>query len=195
MLPSERGYAQGVTHAGSRLGAAFTPPIVVWLMTQYGWRAPFLHLRLRGRFVGGSLVLVLPRHAQRAPRASTQAELQLIHSHIGERSRTSTAIPWKAIFSSRTLWLMSVMYFCYSYCLATYLEWFPTYLTNHRGYSLKQMGFYASLPLLAGTVGDLAGGWISDAWFKRTENVVMARRVIGMAGFLISGGPPSFPLP
>jgi MFS family permease len=26
MLPTERGYAQGVTHAGSRLGAAFTPP-------------------------------------------------------------------------------------------------------------------------------------------------------------------------
>ena len=38
---SERGYAQGVTHAGSRLGAAFTPPIVVLLMTQYTWRAPF----------------------------------------------------------------------------------------------------------------------------------------------------------
>ena len=49
------------------------------------------------------------------------------------------------------------------------------------------MGFYASLPLLAGTVGDLAGGWISDAWFKRTENVVMARRVIGMGGFLVAG--------
>ena len=32
MLPSERGYAQGVTHAGSRLGAALTPPIVVWLI-------------------------------------------------------------------------------------------------------------------------------------------------------------------
>ncbi len=81
---------------------------------------------------------------------------------------------------------MSVMYFCYSYCLATYLEWFPTYLVKHRGYSLKEMGFYASLPLLAGTVGDLAGGWISDEWFKRTENVVMARRVIGMGGFLLA---------
>ena len=48
------------------------------------------------------------------------------------------------------------------------------------------MGFYASLPLLAGTVGDLAGGWVSDAWFKRTGNVVMARRVVGMGGFLLA---------
>ena len=29
MRPTERGFAQGVTHAGSRLGAALTPPLVV----------------------------------------------------------------------------------------------------------------------------------------------------------------------
>ena len=40
MLPTERGYAQGVTHAGSRLGAAATPVIVVWLIAAYGWRVP-----------------------------------------------------------------------------------------------------------------------------------------------------------
>ena len=29
MLPAERGFAQGITHAGSRLGAALTPTLVV----------------------------------------------------------------------------------------------------------------------------------------------------------------------
>ncbi len=42
MLPAERGFAQGITHAGSRLGAALTPPLVVFLMIRYGWRMPFL---------------------------------------------------------------------------------------------------------------------------------------------------------
>src|SRR6202165_4270531 len=42
MLPAERGFAQGITHAGSRLGAALTPPIVVAIIAAYGWRAPFL---------------------------------------------------------------------------------------------------------------------------------------------------------
>src|SRR5690349_2121674 len=41
ILPSERGFAQGITHAGSRLGAAATPPLVVWLIASYGWRVPF----------------------------------------------------------------------------------------------------------------------------------------------------------
>jgi MFS family permease len=41
ILPSERGFAQGITHAGSRVGAALTPAMVVLLMASYGWRMPF----------------------------------------------------------------------------------------------------------------------------------------------------------
>ena len=51
--------------------------------------------------------------------------------------------------------------------LSVYLDWFPTYLNEHRGFDLKQMGFYASLPLLAGTFGDLLGGWLSDLVCER----------------------------
>src|SRR5207302_10046247 len=48
MRPTERGFAQGVTHAGSRLGAAMTPPIVVLIMAAFGWRAAFLAFGLLG---------------------------------------------------------------------------------------------------------------------------------------------------
>jgi hypothetical protein len=41
---------------------------------------------------------------------------------------------------------------------ASDLNWFPTYLKEHRHYTLTQMGFYAMLPLLAGTTGDFIGG-------------------------------------
>ena len=37
----ERGLVQGVTHSASRLGAAIAPPIVVLLMTTFGWRSVF----------------------------------------------------------------------------------------------------------------------------------------------------------
>ncbi len=77
------------------------------------------------------------------------------------------------------------MYFCYNYCLSTYLDWFPTYLREFRGYSLTQMGFYASLPMLAGTVGDLGGGWLSDILLRRGNDVNRSRRVVAVAGFLI----------
>jgi len=84
------------------------------------------------------------------------------------------------ILSDSGLWYLAAMYFCYNYCLATYLDWFPTYLHQYRGYDLKRMGFYASLPLLAGTVGDLAGGWFSDVLLRRTSNVKRSRRVVAV---------------
>jgi sugar phosphate permease len=185
MLPSERGYAQGVTHAGSRLGAALTPPVVVWLMAMYGWRSPFLVFGILG--IGWAAVWFFwYRDTPRQHSSVNAAELELIHSATGERSRTSSSVPWSAILKCRTIWYLSAMYFCYGYCLAVYLDWFPTYLKESRGFNLKEMGFYAALPLAAGVIGDLAGGWLSDLWLKRTGNIAQARRVIGFTGFTLA---------
>ena len=84
------------------------------------------------------------------------------------------------------MWILSAMYFCYAYNISIYLVWFPKYLNDHRGFSLKQMGFYASLPLLAGTAGDVLGGWLSDLWARRSGDLKNARRIVAMAGFLLS---------
>src|ERR1700752_4887175 len=35
----ERGLVQGLTHSASRLGAAIAPPLVVLIMTTWGWRS------------------------------------------------------------------------------------------------------------------------------------------------------------
>lgn len=186
MLPTERGYAQGLTHAGSRLGAAFTPPIVVLLITAYGWRAPF--------FVFGALGILWAlvwylyyRDTPEEHRSVNAAEREMIHRALGgPRSRTSRAVPWGRILRHGNLWVLSLMYALYGYCLAVYLDWFPKYLNDHRGFDLKQMGFYASLPLLAGTLGDLVGGWSSDRLAERTGNLRLARRAVGATGFLLA---------
>ena len=48
MLPTERGFAQGLTHAASRVGAALTPALVVMMMLRFGWRTPFFFFGLIG---------------------------------------------------------------------------------------------------------------------------------------------------
>jgi sugar phosphate permease len=78
------------------------------------------------------------------------------------------------------------MYFCYGYSIDIYLDWFPKYLNEHRGFDLKQMGVYASLPLLAGAAGDLLGGSTSDLCAKRFGNLKLARRGVAIAGFLLA---------
>jgi sugar phosphate permease len=186
MLPAERGMAQGVTHAGSRLGAALTPPLVVALMIAYGWRTPFFVFGVIG-VLWAAVWFFWYRDTPEEHSWANRAERDLIHRSMGgARSGTSRDVPWRAILRSRCLWYVSLMYFCYGYCLSVYLDWFPTYLKDHRGFSLKQMGFYASLPLLAGTAGDLLGGWLSDRILRATGNITLARRGVAMGGFLLA---------
>ena len=186
MLPAERGFAQGATHAGSRLGAALTPPIVVWLIVAHGWRAPFLTFGVLG-LVWAAVWFLYYRDTPEEHRSVNAAELDLIHSSMGgPRSATAKSVPWRKILSSSTLWTLSLMYFCYAYCISVYLDWFPKYLNDHRGFDLKQMGLYAGLPLLAGTVGDLLGGWLSDLWAKLSGDLKTARRGVAVFGFLLA---------
>jgi len=186
MMPAERGFAQGITHAGSRLGAAVTPPLVVLMIANYGWRMPFYVFGVVG-LIWAAFWFTYYRDTPEDHAGVNEAERKLIHSASGGPLKgVGAKVPWRRILSSRTLWALSAMYFCYQYALAVYLDWFPTYLKDFRGFSLKQMGFYASLPLLAGTLGDLVGGWFSDFVLRRTGNLTFSRRLVGMVGFVIA---------
>ena len=183
ILATERGYAQGLTHAGSRLGSAITPPIVAWLILNFGWRVPFFVFGL----LGVAWAIAWHWYYRDSPDEHSgvnEAELEIIHAGGAVRKAVSAAVPWKQILSSPTMWFLCPMYFCYNYSLQVYIVWYPTYLRESRGMTLTQMGFYASLPLLAGTLGDFLGGWFSDHVLKRTGNIQLARRWVAIGGFL-----------
>jgi sugar phosphate permease len=188
MLPTERGFAQGATHAGSRLGGALTPVFVVLIIARYGWRAAFICCGSLG-FIWAAAWFWYYRDTPDEHHSVNAQERQLIRSslELARGSKRTQSIPWKRIVASRQMWIISAMYFCYAYNLGVYLVWFPKYLNDHRGFNLKQMGLYASLPLLAGTAGDIFGGWFSDFWAKRSGDLRTARRMVGAGGFLLSG--------
>ena len=186
MRPTERGFAQGVTHAGSRFGGAITPPIVALaIIPFFGWRAAFYAFGLLG-VVWAIGWFTYYRDTPEEHRGVNSAERELIGG--GVKRKAGAKVPWGQILSHGNLWVLAVMYFFYNYNLNVYQDWFPTYLQQSRHMTLKQMGFYASLPLLAGVLGDLAGGWFSDRVLHWTGNVNLARRWVAIAGFLLSAG-------
>jgi sugar phosphate permease len=183
-LPAERGFAQGVTHAGSRLGGAVTPALVAFLIAAYGWRVPFLVFGAIG-MVWAAVWYGYYRNTPDEHSSVNAAEKELIAGQLGV-AKARKAVPWRRILRSPALWLICLMYFCYNYNLNMYLNWFPKYLNDARGFSLQKMGLYASIPLAAGTAGDLLGGWATDLWFRRTGNLTAARRGTALLGFLLA---------
>jgi MFS transporter, ACS family, glucarate transporter len=184
LLPSERAFAQGATHAGSRLGGAITPIFVVAIISHYGWRAPFWMLALLGLFWVAVWVWYYRDSPAEHPSAN-DAERARIQAAIGN-APTRRAVPWGRILGSRNMWTLACMYACYSVILIIFLTWFPKYLISARHVDLKTAGSLTSIVLAAGMVGDILGGTISDYLVHRTGRVTFSRRVVAIAGFLIT---------
>jgi len=199
----ERGFAQGITHSFARLGGAVTPPIVLAIVSRYGWRAAFVVLgaasagwtilwatTFRNRpedhpWVSPAELIAIrgaaaPAHASGATR---RAEARLDAS---ERRRT----PWRQIV--RRMWLATAVDFCYGWSLWVFLTWLPSYLSDARGFAIEQMALATMLPFLAGVVSDTLGGVVSDAIYRRTGNLRLARRALLVAGL---GGAFAFLVP
>jgi MFS family permease len=185
MLPSERGFSQGITHAGSRLGAALTPALVAFIIAAYGWRAPFVCFGLLG-VVWSAVWFYYYRDTPAEHKRMNLAERGLVQSALGTAPTVGRTVPWKRILSSPQMWMICAMYFCYAYNVSVYLTWFPKYLSDHRGFSLQKMGLYASLPLLGGTLGDICGGGFSDILARRFGDIKIARRSVAVFGFVLS---------
>jgi len=185
MLPAERGFSQGITHAGSRLGAALTPALVAFIIAGYGWRAPFVCFGMLG-LLWAAVWFWYYRDTPAEHKSVNAAECELIQAGLGAASRVRKSVPWRRILSSPQMWMICAMYFCYAYNVGVYLTWFPKYLSDQRGFSLQKMGLYASLPLLAGTLGDLCGGWVSDILARRLGDIKKARRMVAIVGFLLA---------
>jgi MFS transporter, ACS family, glucarate transporter len=185
MLPGERGIAQGTTHAGSRLAGALTPVLVATLIGLYSWHMPFFLFGLVG-IVWAGVWYWYYRDVPSEHADVNEGERDRIVAALGAAPKKRPPIPWKLILSSRQMWILAAMYFCYGYSINMFLAWYPKYLDGARGYTLAEMGFFASLPLAAGVVGDICGGLFSDMIIHRTGRIKFARQSVAITGFLIA---------
>jgi sugar phosphate permease len=155
-------------------------------MLRFGWRAPFL--LFAGLGLGWAVLwYAWYRDTPQEHGQVNEAEKRLIAEALTPmRGSDHGKVPWRQILSSPQLWLISAMYFCYAYSINIFLTWFPKYLHEVRDFDLARMGLFASLPLMAGVVGDVSGGWVSDRLLARSGRVTLARRAVAVTGFLLA---------
>jgi D-galactonate transporter len=185
----ERGFVQGVTHSASRLGAAIAPPIVVLIMTTLGWRSVFYICGAVG-ILWSVLWYFAYRNLPEEHALVNEAELKYIRG-VDENGNAKLAnvakkpkVPWSMMLKSPNMWAIMLAYFTYVYCLWIFLSWLPSYLVEFRHFTLLKVGFLASLPLVAGVVGDTVGGLVTDRLLARTGNIKFSRRVVAITGML-----------
>jgi sugar phosphate permease len=185
----ERGLVQGVTHSASRLGAAIAPPVVVLIMSAWGWRPVFYICGVAGLLWALWWALTYRNFPQDHPWVN-KAELQTIRGVDASGflepppMDKQTDVPWRTLIGSSNMWAIMCAYFTYVYCLWIFLSWLPSYLIEARHFTLIKVGIYASLPLFAGVVGDTVGGIATDWLLRKTGSAKIGRRVVAIVGLL-----------
>jgi len=76
------------------------------------------------------------------------------------------------------------------YCITTltyfFLTWFPVYLVQERHMTILKAGFIAALPAVAGFIGGILGGYVSDRLLKRGYSLSLSRKAPIVFGMLMS---------
>jgi sugar phosphate permease len=190
---SERGIVHGVTHSFSRFAIAIVPFIAVTIMVAFGWRWIFYFFGAAGLLWSFAFYWLYRNLPEDNPYVNP-AELAYIRGRRADGTikppidlHKRQKAPWKIIFRSANMWYIAAGYCCFYYGTYFYVTWFPTYLTEYRHLSLKDMGTLASLPLFAGMVGDILGGTLTDSIYRKTGKLKFARRIVAAPAMLAAG--------
>ncbi|HEY5315104.1 MAG TPA: MFS transporter, partial [Pirellulales bacterium] len=192
----ERGFTQGLVWMSGRMMGGLTPMIWTLLISGIVWNdqrisQPLMNWRVAFWFFG-ALGLVwcglFARWFRNRPEQKAgvnAAELKLIRAGGGPPHEAELGgVPWLKIVSSRNLWCLCVMYACGAYGWYFNITYLPTFMEKHHGVKATDIigSIYKGGPLWLGAFGCLVGGYLTDAYIRRTGNRKMGRRLLGIIG-------------
>jgi ACS family D-galactonate transporter-like MFS transporter len=188
----ERAGAIGVYTSGQFVGLAFLTPVLALIANHYGWRLIFQLTGILG------IVWAIawwwwyrdPMETQRAredefvPIAQNGAQ-----STQGDSATLAISALWRdlrIVLGRRKLWGVYIGQFCLASIQWFFLTWFPTYLVRYRHITLTKAGFYSSLPYLAGFIGVISGGLLSDWLLRHGTSITAARKIPIVTGSFLA---------
>lgn len=174
----ERAFAVGVFNAGSMIGSLITPPLIVFLMLNYGWRTAFVGPSLLG-FVWVALWRWTYRPLAVHSRVSA-AEMSYIRA--GQPEKQADRPPSALLLQHAQCWGLILCRFLVGPVIQFYWLWMPEYLYRSRGLSLKEIGYFAWIPYLFGDIGSIGGGWVAGLLMRRGFSLYQARMITMWSG-------------
>ena len=158
----ERGRRYGVWNASHSIGEGITFYIIAAIVSAYGWRYGFI--------APGVLCIAVALWVFSFLRdAPPTIGLPTVHEWLGEESeRDQEKTTWqtqKVVFGIRAMWIVALssgLMYVTRYAINS---WGVLYLQEARGYTLVEAGLFLSINTVAGIVGSIAYGYLSDKVF------------------------------
>ncbi len=187
---AERGRGQGYVWSCGKLMGGLTPFLWTLLVVGtaltpalMGWRTAFCLFGV----VGVMWCILFAKRFRDQPEqhpAVNAAERELIHRNRAAHAESHRGVPWGRMVTDWNFLALCLMYAAQAYGWYFNITYLPQFLETQ--YHLPNGSLLGALykggPLLAGALGCVFGGMITDAIIRRTGNRKKARRLCGWVG-------------
>jgi ACS family hexuronate transporter-like MFS transporter len=159
--------------SGAGVGAIIAPPVVLWLMAEFGWRSAFLLTSL-----SGIIVLIA---WQLTYRAKDEA-----NGFVAETaSANEPQYRWRDLLKIPSIRVLIVVRILSDPVWYFMLFWLPNYLVSERGFSMELLARTAWIPYAGVDVGLLLGGLAAGALIKRGSQPLRARKLVSIVPVIL----------
>jgi len=182
---SERSTLVTAISSGQDLGSILAVLLSPQIAAAWGWRGIFVAFSIAAATWAAAFALLASSRPEDHPSISRE-EVHLITNNRGfhhHSTDTSILALWRRLLRCRGVYAIILAQLGYVYGLYILLLWTPKYFTEQFDINMSKQPLYASMPYLAGLVGMLASGIVSDALLNRgIFTVVTVRRIMNTVG-------------
>jgi sugar phosphate permease len=188
---SVRTTMQGVVATTSgRLGGAMSPIVMATLLMGYGglsWRAALWVMAGAGILFAVGFTLLFRENPEGDDRVNDEERALVAEGESAGESSLSArpSLPWRQALRSWSLGALSIQQAFAAGADAIYVYLMGPFFLDRYGVDIKSAGLYASLPLIGGAIGGLAGGWLNDR-ARGLLGVRWGRSAVGFTGPVVA---------
>ncbi|MCX7258074.1 MAG: MFS transporter [Polaromonas sp.] len=194
---AERGRAAAIFNSAQYFATVLFAPLMGWLVHTYGWQSVFYVMGCLGvvtAFVWTRTIYAPKDHpgvsAQELAYIEAGGALVDLDAPKGSAAPAAARMDtWgciKELLGCRMLLGVYIGQYCITTLTYFFLTWFPVYLVQERHMTILKAGFVAALPAVAGFLGGVLGGYVSDRLIKRGYSLTVARKAPIVGGMLMS---------
>ena len=189
----ERGLAASIFNSAQYFATVAFAPLMGWIVHHYGWQSIFFFMGALGMLV--ALVWFKTIYSPKDHPRLSAGDLQYMEQggalvELDRKQQATSSVATlaciKELLSSRMLLGVYIGQYCINSLTYFFITWFPIYLVQERGMNILQAGFLASLPAIAGFLGGISGGWLSDRLMKKGYSITLSRKLPIVVGMLMS---------
>jgi OPA family glycerol-3-phosphate transporter-like MFS transporter/OPA family sugar phosphate sensor protein UhpC-like MFS transporter len=188
--PAERGFKWSIWNSSHMIGGAVIPVWAAWMGKHWGWQWAFLGPALLAIVVSAAIAIFMrdtpgsvglppveefyegrpltARGVKDKAEADARSETpdQSVEQEKPEADPEFREFLKKRVFKNPFIWLICLANFCVYTVRGGFFDWLFSYLTEVKDYGLVESGFMVAAFEIAGLIGSVAAGIITDRYMS-----------------------------